>query len=116
MERGVRLAVDVGEVRVGVAASDPDGILATPVETVSAVETVTGVGAPTSDAVSRVAEIIAEREPTVVYIGLPRTLKGKEGPAAQAAREVAQSLANRVDRKSTRLNSSHVAISYAVFC
>ncbi|HLR55916.1 MAG TPA: Holliday junction resolvase RuvX [Actinomycetales bacterium] len=96
MERGVRLAVDVGEVRVGVAASDPDGILATPVETVSAVETVTGVGAPTSDAVSRVAEIIAEREPTVVYIGLPRTLKGKEGPAAQAAREFAQSLANRV--------------------
>ena len=33
-ERGVRLGVDVGSVRVGVASSDPDGILATPVATV----------------------------------------------------------------------------------
>ena len=34
-ERGVRLGVDVGSVRVGVALSDPDGILATPVATVA---------------------------------------------------------------------------------
>ena len=34
MRRGVRLALDIGDVRIGVASSDPDGILATPVETV----------------------------------------------------------------------------------
>src|SRR5690625_5539494 len=119
MRRGVRLAIDVGAVRIGVAASDPDGILATPVETVQR------DAADVAPSLSRMAEIIAEREPIVLYVGLPRTLKGTEGAAATAAREFAHALIPRVsvpiqlvdeDRKSTRLNSSHVAISYAVFC
>src|SRR5690625_7621911 len=90
MRRGVRLAIDVGAVRIGVAASDPDGILATPVETVQR------DAADVAPSLSRMAEIIAEREPIVLYVGLPRTLKGPEGAAATAAREFAHALLPRV--------------------
>lgn len=90
MQRGVRLAIDVGAVRIGVAASDPDGILATPVETVQR------DADDVASSLSRVAEIIAEREPIVLYVGLPRTLKGTEGAAATAAREFAHALIPRV--------------------
>lgn len=89
--RGVRLAIDVGAARVGVAASDPDGILATPVETVQRSES------DPAPALDRVTAIVQEREPLRIYIGLPRTLKGKEGPAATAARDFATALAQRVN-------------------
>lgn len=89
--RGPRLAIDVGAARVGVAISDPDGILATPVETVQRDE------ANPEPALARVAEIIHEQEPLRIYIGLPRTLKGKEGPAATAARDFATALSQRVN-------------------
>lgn len=83
--RGVRAAIDVGAARIGVAVSDPDGILATPLQTV----VVSAVDSPSR----AVAEIIAEREPIRVYIGLPRTLAGQEGAAAAIAREFASTLA-----------------------
>ncbi|HLS04270.1 MAG TPA: Holliday junction resolvase RuvX [Actinomycetales bacterium] len=87
----MRLAIDVGAVRVGVAASDPDGILATPVETVAR-------DANNPDAaIVRVAEIAAEREAKTIFIGLPRTLKGQEGAAAQSARDFARALVQRVN-------------------
>lgn len=83
MRRGVRLALDWGRARIGVAASDPDGILAHPVETVPA--------GPT--AVARVCALVAEYEPLEVVLGLPRNLAGAEGPAALAMRDVADGLA-----------------------
>src|SRR5690625_6528912 len=90
MRRGVRPATDGGAVRIGVAAGAPDGTWATPVATVQR-------DAPdVAPSLSRLAEIIAEREPIVLYVGLPRTLKGKEGPAATAAREFAHALLPRV--------------------
>ncbi len=82
MRIGVRLALDWGRARIGVAASDPEGILAHPVETVPA-----GPGA-----VPRVAALVAEYEPLEVVLGLPRNLAGVEGPAAVAMREVAAQL------------------------
>ncbi|WP_436789286.1 Holliday junction resolvase RuvX, partial [Yinghuangia sp. YIM S10712] len=82
MRRGIRIAVDVGEVRVGVAASDPHGLVATPVETV-----------PAGRGVRRVAELVAEREAVEVIVGLPRSLSGREGPAAAKARTFATRLA-----------------------
>lgn len=66
------MAVDVGSVRVGVAVCDPDGILATPVETVRR--------AKDGSDIARLLEIIAEYEAIGVIIGLPRTLRGEEGP------------------------------------
>lgn len=87
LPRGARLAVDVGTVRVGVAASDRDGLVATPVETVPR-----GSRRDPAD-LARLAELAAEREVAVVYVGLPRRLQGDEGPAAAAAREYAGALA-----------------------
>ncbi|MFT3715284.1 MAG: Holliday junction resolvase RuvX [Gordonia sp. (in: high G+C Gram-positive bacteria)] len=77
--RGRRVAIDVGSVRVGVAQCDPDGILATPVETVHRT---------TDDGdVRRIAEIVAEYEAVGVIIGLPRTLRNTEGAAVAAAKD-----------------------------
>lgn len=78
--RGRRLAIDVGSVRIGVASCDPDGILATPVETVSRT--------PKSDAdVRRIVELVTEYEAVEVIVGMPRTLRGEKGAAASAAEE-----------------------------
>lgn len=77
--RGRRLGIDVGSVRVGVASCDPDGILATPVETVQR-------AAGDAD-VRRIAELTAEYEAVEVIVGLPRTLRNTEGAAVAAARD-----------------------------
>jgi putative holliday junction resolvase len=72
--RGRRLGVDVGSVRVGIALCDPDGLIATPLET-----------APRDTAAARVAELVDEHSVVEVVLGLPRTLANREGPAAEAA-------------------------------
>ncbi len=79
--------------RVGVAVSDPDGLLATPVETVRR-----GVGD-----LDRLAALAAEHEVVEVVVGLPRSLSGSEGPAARAARALAVALAARVAPVPVRL-------------
>ncbi|KAF4409960.1 MULTISPECIES: Holliday junction resolvase RuvX [Streptomyces] len=88
MRRGRRIAVDVGDARIGVASCDPDGLLATPVETVP--------GRDVPAAHRRLAAIVAEYEPIEVVVGLPRSLKGSEGPAAAKVRAFAQELARTV--------------------
>lgn len=88
MRRGRRLAVDVGEARIGVAASDPDGLLATPVETVP--------GRDVTGARRRLAELVTEYEPLEVVVGLPRSLNGREGPAAAKTRTFAEQLARAI--------------------
>lgn len=95
MRRGRRIAVDVGEARIGVASCDPDGILATPVETVP--------GRDVPGALRRLAAIVAEYEPIEVVVGLPRSLKGTEGPAAAKARAFARALAQAVAPVGVRL-------------
>lgn len=93
MRRGRRLGVDVGDVRIGVAVSDPDGILATPVETVAA----------GPDALARLAELAAELDVIEVVVGLPVSLSGRDGPAARKVRDVAADLAPRVAPAAVRL-------------
>lgn len=88
--RGRRLGVDVGAVRVGVASCDPDGILATPLETVAR-------DADGGSDVRRIAELVAEHDAVAIVLGLPRTLAGRDGPAAQAALEFAEALRRTVD-------------------
>jgi putative Holliday junction resolvase len=92
---GVRIGVDVGSVRVGVAASDPHGVLATPVATVAR-------RADGGD-LDRLAELIEERSAVEVVVGLPRSLHGGEGRAAGAARAYAEQLAARVAPVPVRL-------------
>lgn len=90
MRHGVRLGIDPGDARIGVARSDPSGFLATPVETVRR-----GKGD-----LARIAAILAEidADSTVieVIVGLPRSLSGGEGPAAAKVREFVAALAHRV--------------------
>lgn len=81
LPRGTRLGVDVGDVRVGLARSDLDGMIATPVETLER-----------DTAVARVAAEAREAEARVIMVGLPRSLSGSEGPAAQKARDFATEL------------------------
>ena len=83
MRTGVRLAVDVGSVRVGVARSDPGGILASPL-------TVLRSGPGGLDVLSTLA---AGADAIEVVVGLPTSLSGREGAAAAAARSFAAELA-----------------------
>jgi putative Holliday junction resolvase len=84
------MGIDVGAVRIGVALSDPDGLLATPLVTVP--RDVDG-----STDMAAIAALVAEHGVVQVVIGLPRTLAGREGPAAEAARAFAERLATVVD-------------------
>jgi putative Holliday junction resolvase len=93
--RGRRLGIDVGSVRIGVASSDPDGILATPVQTVRRDRS--------GKHVRRLAELAAELEAVEVIVGLPRTLADRTGPSAQDAIELAEALARRVAPTPVRL-------------
>ncbi|MBM6403727.1 Holliday junction resolvase RuvX [Phycicoccus sp. CSK15P-2] len=99
--RGPRLGVDVGTVRVGVAVSDPDGVLATPVETVARTSVEDPV--PGDSDVERIAALVAEYGALRVVVGLPRSLSGDEGPSAQRARTYARVLAERVAPTEVRL-------------
>ena len=93
MRRGVRLGVDVGDVRIGVARSDPSGLIATPVETVRR-----GKGD-----LARLRELTAEDEAVEVVVGLPRSLSGGEGPSAAKVREFAARIAEAVAPVPVRL-------------
>lgn len=98
MRPGVRIGIDPGDARIGVARSDPSGFLATPVETVRR-----GKGD-----LARIGRILAAEEAdgaTVieVVVGLPRSLSGSEGPAAAKVREFAGRLAARVAPVPVRL-------------
>nr|NLI49159.1 Holliday junction resolvase RuvX [Propionibacterium sp.] len=93
---GVRLALDWGHARIGVAACDAHGTLAYPVETI----------APASDpgvVERRLRALVAEYEPIEFILGLPRHLKGVEGAAAAGVREKAGWLVRRFPEVPVRL-------------
>ncbi len=85
---GVWLGIDVGAARIGVARCDPREMLATPVRTVPA-------DAYRHTDLDLLQELLAEHEAVGVVIGLPRTLAGREGSAAQAARAFGDALQAR---------------------
>lgn len=86
MRPGVRLGVDPGRVRIGVARCDPAGLLATPLGTVS-----TGAGQW-----DELVGMVGEQRAVEVVVGLPLRLSGEAGPAAAQARAFARQLAARV--------------------
>lgn len=79
MTTGRVLALDHGSVRIGVAVSDPLRIVASPLEVI-----------PVGEFTARLAELLAEYQPTEIVVGLPVSLSGREGPAATAARKFGQ--------------------------
>jgi putative Holliday junction resolvase len=78
----VRIGVDVGNARVGVAASDPSGTFAHPVQTLAR-------DAKGSTDLDAIADLVVERDALEVVVGLPRHLSGEEGEAARIARSSA---------------------------
>ncbi len=83
MQRGRRIAFDYGDVRIGVAVSDPDSILSSPLTTLR------------SDSKSLSKEILAifeEIEPVQIFVGKPALLSGNSGAASEKAEDFAQSL------------------------
>lgn len=81
MRKGRRVALDPGTVRIGVAVSDIDGILASPRPAL-----------PAGD-LEAVGVVVGEVEPLEIIVGLPVGLGGTEGQAAQRAREFASLVA-----------------------
>ena len=90
---GVRLAVDVGSVRIGVARSDPGGLLASPLTTVPR-----GRGD-----LAALATLAAEHAALEVIVGLPTGLSGRDGRAAAEARQFAAALAAVLAPRPVRL-------------
>jgi putative Holliday junction resolvase len=95
---GVRLGIDPGDARIGVARSDPSGFLASPVETVRR-----GRGD-----LARIARLVSEQETLEIVVGLPRSLSGGEGPAAARVRSWAAELAERVAPVPVRLQDERL--------
>ena len=95
MRAGVRIGVDVGSVRVGVAASDVTGMLASPVEVLKR-------DRKGSDLEALVA-LAVEREAIEIVVGMPRSLADRHGPAATVAHDYAVDLARRVAPTPVRL-------------
>lgn len=81
--RGVRLGIDVGKARVGVARCDPDGLLATPVETVTRDDA----------SVARVIVLAEEHSALELLVGLPLNLRGEDTASTEDARRFASALA-----------------------
>ncbi|GAA4570906.1 Holliday junction resolvase RuvX [Micromonospora coerulea] len=92
LSRGVRLGVDVGQVRVGVSRSDPHGVLATPLVTLARDLTAADDAVPAD--MATLVDLIAEHEAVEVVIGLPINLAGKHGPAATNVSAYAARLAD----------------------
>lgn len=90
---GVRVGVDVGSVRVGVAASDASGAVVLPVTTL----------ARDADTVAALAALVRERAAVEVVVGLPLGISGREGPAAGLVRAFAVELAAAVPGVPVRL-------------
>ena len=81
------LGIDYGDARFGIAATDPFGILAHPVETIDVRK---------DDPVERIAVLVAERGIKQLILGLPLNLDGEEGPAAEKVRKFAEKLTARL--------------------
>lgn len=90
---GVRLAVDVGSARIGLARSDRDGMLASPLTTVRS----------GSGDLAEIARLAAEHEAIEIVVGLPTSLSGQAGRAAAGARAFAATLAALVAPVPVRL-------------
>lgn len=93
MRQGVRLGIDAGSVRIGVARSDPGGVLATPLETVRR----------RRGDLDRIAELASEYAVIEIVVGMPTSLSGREGPSGCAARDFAVALATRMSPLVVRL-------------
>ena len=86
MDRGSRLAIDVGTVRIGLAVSDPDSILSTPLPALIRSKLLT-------ETLQEILSLISDNGVIEVYVGDPLSLSGEETASTQDARQFALQLA-----------------------
>lgn len=87
-DRGALLGLDLGDKTIGVASSDPDRLVATPVETIRRKKF-------TIDA-TRLQDLATERSVVGFILGLPLNMDGSEGPRVQSTRAFARNLSNKI--------------------
>jgi putative Holliday junction resolvase len=83
MLRGRRIAFDYGDARIGVAVSDPDSILSSPLTTLKTTD---------KNLLKQISEILFEIEPIAIFVGRPALLSGQDGAATEKASEFAEQL------------------------
>lgn len=88
MIRGRRIAFDFGEARIGIAVSDPDSILATPVTTLTT---------KSAELWDQIFELFAEYEPVEIFVGRPVHLAGHESDSTSKAELFAKEIRERFD-------------------
>jgi putative Holliday junction resolvase len=88
MQRGRRIAFDYGDVRIGVATSDADSIICSPLTTLKASD---------NSLLKSISEILLEIEPVQIFVGKPALLSGKEGVATDKAVQFADLLRGITD-------------------
>ena len=102
MQRGRRLAFDFGDARIGVAVSDQDSILATPVETLQTKR---------EDLWDRIFDLLAEYKPVHVYVGRPVHLSGNESDSTTKAELFASEFRERFDVEVTMIDERLSTVS-----
>ncbi|MDY5584549.1 MAG: Holliday junction resolvase RuvX [Arcanobacterium sp.] len=93
MRKGVRIGVDVGQVRVGIAKSDSDGLMATPV----------GTFYREKNDFSAVFRLVKQLSVIEIIVGLPKNMDGSEGKSAIMARRWARKISRKLPEISVRL-------------
>ena len=84
--RGRRIAFDYGDVRIGVAVCDPDGILCSPLPAIRTGD---------SNLFSAIEDLFKEHQPIAVYVGLPLHMSGQSGESAEKARTFGMEISSR---------------------
>lgn len=102
MLRGRRIAFDYGDVRIGVAISDPDSILASPLTTLSS-------GDP--KLFMQILDLITEHEPIALYVGEPLNLSGQLSTSAQKAATFAEKLHSEFNLPVTMIDERLTTVS-----
>ena len=101
---GRRLAFDYGDVRIGVAVCDPDGILASPLTTLNAKD---------PKVLDSIAALIEEYEPVKIYLGSPIHLSGKSSLSTSNAHALGERIAARFDTPVTYIDARLSSVSAA---
>lgn len=86
----IAIALDIGSRRIGVARSDPTGVLAGPLETLDG-------GGRRAEVADRIVDLVNRQSADVLVVGLPRSLDGSIGPAAESVLELVDALRARLD-------------------
>lgn len=104
MQRGRRIAFDYGDVRIGVAICDLDGILASPLVTLSTSDK--GIS-------GEISKILSEYEPIFIYVGKPLNMDSSDGASAQKARVFCELLESLSDKPVVMIDERLSTISAA---